>query len=169
MVLNPLVNTYRTADGRWLCLCMLQLDLYWRGVFEVVGRPDLIDDPRFADDAQRASHFDDMVTELEKAFAEKTLDEWRVDLAKQPGQWDVVQHITELPDDPQARANGFVQTVAYPTGHQLPLIASPVQFGRTAATLTPAPEHGADTEAVLRRLGMDDEQIIEAKISGGVV
>jgi crotonobetainyl-CoA:carnitine CoA-transferase CaiB-like acyl-CoA transferase len=167
-VLNPLVNNYRTADGRWLSLCMLQLDLYWRGVLEVLGRPDLVDDPRFADGAL-ASHFPDMVEELEKAFATKTLAEWRVELAKQPGQWDVVQHIRELPDDPQARANGFVQTVTYPGGHELPLIASPVQFDRTPPTLGPAPEFAADTDQVLQALGMDDEAIIDAKVFGGVV
>lgn len=167
-VLNPLVNTYRTADGRWLSLCMLQFEQYWRGVFEVVGRPDLINDPRFADGAI-AQHFGDMVAELEKAFASKTLAEWRVSLAGQPGQWDVVQHISELPHDPQARANGYVQNVSYPGGQELPLIASPVQFDRAAPVLTPAPEFGADTDEVLRRLGLDDEAIIEAKISGGVV
>ena len=44
-----------------------------------------------------------------------------------------------------------------------------MQFDRDAAELNPAPEFGADTDEVLRYLGMDDEQIIEAKISGGVV
>src|SRR3546814_20804183 len=57
-VLNPLVNTYRTADGRWLSLCMLQLDVYWRGLPEVVRRPDLITDPRFADGAPHTPHAD---------------------------------------------------------------------------------------------------------------
>lgn len=167
-VLNPLVNNYRTADGRWLALCMLQLEQYWRGVLEVVGRPDLIDDPRFADGALARNH-DELVKELEVAFATRTLDEWRIELAKQRGQWDVVQHISELPDDPQARANGFVQTVTYPGGHELPLVASPVQFDREPTTLGPAPEFAADTDDVLRGLGLDDEAIIDAKISGGVV
>lgn len=167
-VLNPLVNTYRTADGRWLSLCMLQLEQYWRGVLEVVGRADLIDDPRFADGAL-AEHHDDLVRELEKAFAGRTLADWRVELAKQRGQWDVVQHISELPDDPQARANGFVQTVAYPGGHELPLVASPVQFDRRPTTLGPAPEFAADTDDVLKGLGLDDEAIIDAKVFGGVV
>ena len=167
-VLNPLVNNYRTADGRWLSLCMLQLDRYWTGVLEVVGRPHLIDDPRFADGAVH-QHHEDLVAELEKAFAERTLDEWRVELARQKGQWDVVQHVSELLEDPQAQANGFVQTVVYPGGQALPLVASPVQFDRAAPTLGPAPEFGADTEDVLRGLGFDDEAIVDAKISGGVV
>lgn len=167
-VLNPLVNNYRTADGRWLSLCMLQLEHYWRGVVEVVGRPELVDDPRFADGAI-AQHFDDMIAELDAAFATKTLAEWRVELARQPGQWDVVQHISELPHDPQAIANGFVQTVSYPGGHELPLVASPVQFDRAAPVLTPAPDFSADADALLGRLGMDDEAIIDAKLFGGVV
>ncbi len=167
-VLNPLVNTYRTADGRWLSLCMLQLDKYWRGVFEVVGLRDLIDDPRFADGAL-AQHFDDMVDALDTAFASRTLEEWKVELAKQPGQWDVVQHVVELPDDPQARANGFVQTVDYPGGHRLPLVASPVQFDRTAPVLGPAPEFSADADELLAGLGLDEEAIIDAKVFGGVV
>lgn len=167
-VLNPLVNNYRTADGRWLSLCMLQLEQYWRGVLEVVDRADLIDDPRFADGAL-AQHQGDLVKELEQAFAGRTLAEWRVELAKQRGQWDVVQHISELPDDPQARANGFVQTVTYAGGHELPLVASPVQFDRRPPTLGPAPEFAADTDDVLKDLGLDDEAIIDAKVFGGVV
>jgi crotonobetainyl-CoA:carnitine CoA-transferase CaiB-like acyl-CoA transferase len=167
--LHPLVCNYRTADGRWLSLCMLQFDLYWRGVLEVVGRADLIEDPRFADDATRPRHFADMIDELTKTFGERTLAEWRVELARQRGQWDVVQHIVELPDDPQARANGFVQDVTYPNGEQLPLIASPVQFDRTPATLRPAPGLGADRDAVLAGLEMDEAPTSDAQSSGDVV
>src|SRR3546814_10981466 len=83
-VLNPLVNTYRTADGRWLSLCMLQLDVYWRGVLEVVGRPDLIDDPRFADGALH-QHPPDLVAELEAAFAPTTRASWRWSPPPTPG------------------------------------------------------------------------------------
>ena len=167
-VLNPLVNNYRTKDGRWLALCLLQLDRFWEDVVRVVGRPELVDDPRFAGGAIH-QHHQDLVEELEQAFASRTLAEWRVELAKQPGQWDVVQHISELPHDPQALANRFVQTVSYPGGHELPLVASPVQFDGGPPTLGPAPEFAADTEELLGRLGMDDEAIIDAKLSGGVI
>src|SRR5690606_18679901 len=40
---NPLVNTYRTSDGRHLALCMLQGQRYWPGFCEAAGRPDLIE------------------------------------------------------------------------------------------------------------------------------
>jgi crotonobetainyl-CoA:carnitine CoA-transferase CaiB-like acyl-CoA transferase len=74
----------------------------------------------------------------------------------------------EVFDDPQAQANGFVQYVDYGDGRVLPLVASPVQFDRTAPELVPAPEFGADTDEVLASIGMDEEAIIGAKISGAV-
>src|SRR5262249_3822747 len=46
---NPIVNSYRTKDGRWLFLNMLQPDRYWPDLCRRLGRVDLIADPRFAD------------------------------------------------------------------------------------------------------------------------
>src|SRR6201992_3199689 len=50
---NPLVGNYRTKDGRHVQLMFLQGDRYWPEFCRVVGREDLIDDPRFADLAAR--------------------------------------------------------------------------------------------------------------------
>ena len=86
----------------------------------------------------------------------------------QPGQWDVVNRVSDLPVDPQAQANRFVQTVDYGKGRELPLIANPVQFDREPPELEPAPEFGADTDEILLSLGWDWDKIIEAKASGAV-
>ena len=168
-IFNALVNNYRTSDDRWVALCMLQPDRYWEGLCRAIGRDDMVTDPRFASSADRTAHGADFVGELEKTFASKPLDHWRQALATQPGQWDVVNHLTDLPRDPQARINGFVQDVEYGNGRQLTLIASPVQFDRTPPRLSPAPEFGADTEDLLASLGMDADKIIEAKVSGAVI
>src|SRR5207245_579009 len=45
---NPLFNFYRTGDGRWLPLVILQPDRHWRTFCRAVGPEDLVDDPRFA-------------------------------------------------------------------------------------------------------------------------
>jgi crotonobetainyl-CoA:carnitine CoA-transferase CaiB-like acyl-CoA transferase len=168
-IFNALVNSYRTSDDRWVALCMLQPDRYWEGLCRAVGRDDMVTDPRFATSAERAANGAEFVAELERTFASQPLAHWRVALATQPGQWDVVNHLSDLPQDPQARINGFVQDVQYGGGRQLPLIASPVQFDRIAPELAPAPEFGADTEDLLAGLGMDSDKIIEAKISGAVI
>jgi crotonobetainyl-CoA:carnitine CoA-transferase CaiB-like acyl-CoA transferase len=166
---NPLVGNYRTSDNRWVALCMLQRDKYWDGVLVALGREDLREDPRFATPEALSGHIEEAADELQAAIGTMTLSETCAALSKQPGQWDVMQTVLELPHDPQATANGFVQPVAYGDDVSLPLVASPVQFDRTPPQLGRAPEFGADTDDVLQSLGMDMDAIIEAKIDGAVV
>jgi crotonobetainyl-CoA:carnitine CoA-transferase CaiB-like acyl-CoA transferase len=168
-VANALVYSYKTADDRWVALCMLQPDLYWEGVCQVLEREDMLADPRFATPADRAAHGSDIVAELEKTFATKPLAHWTDALSRQKGQWDVVKLVSEVGFDNQAVVNGFIQQVSYPGERSLPIVANPVQFDRTPPTLQPAPEFGADTDEILASLGMDADAILEAKISGAVV
>jgi crotonobetainyl-CoA:carnitine CoA-transferase CaiB-like acyl-CoA transferase len=167
-IFNPLVNNYRTADGRWLSLCMLQRDRYWDDVLVAVGREDLRVDPRFSTPEALGDHNDEAISELEATFAAMSLDQARAALGSQSGQWDVMQNVLELPTDPQAVANGFVQEVAYGDSVVLPLISSPAQFDRIPNPLGPAPEFGADTDDVLAELGLDADEVIQAKIDGAV-
>ena len=46
------------------------------------------------------------------------------------------------------------------------MVSSPVQFDRAAEPPRPAPEHGADNDAVPLELGMDMDEIIQAKLTG---
>ena len=168
-VMNPLVNTYRTADDRWVALCMLQPDLYFDGFCQAIGRTDMISDPRYATPEARRRHGPDIVADIEATFSGADLEHWRKALSTQKGQWDVVNRPLDLLEDEQARINGFVQTVDYGAGRQLPIISSPVQFDHTPPTLCPAPEFGADTDEILATIGMNPEAIIEAKIDGAVI
>ena len=52
---NPLVGNYLTKDGRWLAFICLQAGKYWPELCEVIGRPELATDPRFADHAACSS------------------------------------------------------------------------------------------------------------------
>lgn len=168
-IANPLVNNYKTSDGRWVALCMLQRDLYWEGLCAAIGRDDLLADPRFAAPDDRTANAGDMVAELEKTFETESLAHWRETLGRQRGQWDVVRLVSEVGQDPQAVFNGFIQHVDYGSDRSLPLVANPVQFDRTPPELRPAPEFAGDTDNILAALGMDEAAIIEAKVSGGVV
>ena len=166
---NPLVNNYPTADGRWIALCMLQPDAYWEGLCKAIGRDDLIGDQRFADSAARAANVEEVVAELDRTFLSQPLDHWKKALSTQRGQWDVLQRAGDLPTDPQAVANGFVQTVHYPRGHTLPLVSTPIRFDRNTPALAPAPEFSGDADEVLASIGWDEERIIAAKVGGAVV
>ena len=74
---NPIVNSYRTRDGRWLFLNMLQPDRYWSDLCTRLGHPELIADPRFADGRVRFENRVDCIKTLDRIFAERTLSDVR--------------------------------------------------------------------------------------------
>jgi crotonobetainyl-CoA:carnitine CoA-transferase CaiB-like acyl-CoA transferase len=163
---NPLVNVYKTQDGRFLSLCMPEGQRYWATFCEVAGRPDLAVDPRFQTEVERARHSALCVAELDGLFRTRKLTEWREILARQDGPWDVVQHVGELQHDRQVRANSYMQPVDYGDGRTLNMVSVPMQFDGAPFRARPAPQLGADSESILRQLGYSEERIIELKIAG---
>ena len=164
---NPLSSCYRTADGRWVWLAMLQSDRYWPEFCERIGRPELIDDERFRTAEARAANREACMAEIEEAFARHTLDEWREKLAGASGVWAAVQSATELLDDPQVVANGYVTEVDY-GGKKHRLVPGPAQFDGQPPALRPAPDVGEHTDEILQEIGCDWDRIINLKVSGVV-
>ena len=165
---NPLVNTYRTSDGRVISLCMLQGQRFWGPLCEVMERPDLIDDPRFASDADRVRNMAACVIELEAIFASRPLAYWREILARQEGHWDVVQLPGEVARDPQVEANGYMQMVDYGDGRALKMVSTPVQFDGSPLPPGPAPSFNQNGDEILIELGYGEDEIIDLKVAGVV-
>lgn len=166
---NPLSYCYPTADDRAIALGMLQSDRYWPELCAALDRPDLAADPRFSDAAARARHSADCVRALEETFRSRPLAEWRERLAACSGPWEVVQSVQELLHDEQVAANRYVRTVEGRDDGVL-VAAAPVEFDECADyELRPAPEHGADTEAILLELGHDWDAILALKDAGIVL
>lgn len=163
---NPLVNSYRTADDRFVALCMLQGQRYWPGFCRAIGRPDLVDDPRFATDAKRAENLGECISIIDDVFATRTLAAWKTALAGQDGQWDVIQKPGELTSDPQVVANDYVQPVDYGSGRVFRMVSNPMQFDGAACRAAPAPDIGVDNDAILAGLGYSDDEIINLKVAG---
>ncbi len=165
---NPIVNSYRTKDGRWLFLNMLQPDRFWPDLCRRIGRPDLIADSRFADGRARFENREECVRLLDAIFAEKTLDEWRAQLADAEGVWAPMQKASELYEDVQAQANGYLSEVDRGDGTRFQLVANPVQFDETTPTLKAAPDHGQHTEEVLLELGLSWDELATYKEAGAI-
>lgn len=166
---NPLVGTYRTKDGRYVQLMMLQLDKFYSEAMRAIGLPELIDDARFADPAARFANRAELISLMDGLFAQRTLAEWREQLAGISGAWGVVQTPGELCHDPAVTANGYVASTSTMSGAPYSLPTNPVQFDEQAIIPSGAPEHGQHTEEVLMDAGLDWDAILRYKQSGAIL
>lgn len=166
---NPLVNTYRTADQRFIQLMFLQADRYWAEFCQAFKRDDLIDDPRFADLKVRGENRQACVAILDEEFGKRSFDECKKLLNTIDAPWAPVQRVDELLEDPQVMANDYIGEVpADGTNPAYRLPTVPVQFNEQPPELRRAPELGEHTEMILMELGYEWEQIAGFQ-GGGVI
>lgn len=166
---NPLVGFYRTKDSRYVMLMMLQADKFYGEVMNLVGRPELVTDPRFADGHSRFQNRVEFIRILDEVFAGRTADEWRETLAPLSGAWTVVQSPGELRNDPAVIANGYIPMVTTMNGAPYALPTNPVQFDQQQVVPAGAPEHGQHTEEVLLEAGISWENIERLKDDGAIL
>ncbi len=159
---NPLSNTYRTSDGRFIQLMFLQPDRYWADFCKAFALDKLIDDPRFSDIKVRAKNKSACIALLDDEFARRSYEECQALLRTIDAPWAPVQRVTELLDDPQVIANQYISEVKPEDGspsYRLPSV--PVQFDEQAPNIRRAPELGENTETILMELGYEWETIAE--------
>jgi crotonobetainyl-CoA:carnitine CoA-transferase CaiB-like acyl-CoA transferase len=165
---NPLVAAYATRDGRLIYLAGIQTEGHFENFCEIIGRKDLLDDPRLATSAARLANRHACIAVLDEMFAGRDLAEWAEALRGLSTPWTVVQNAAEAAVDPQVVANNIVTRVAGPSG-TYPLVASPAQFDGIAPSLRCAPEHGQHTEEILLELGRTWEDIMALKQRNAVL
>ncbi len=165
---NPLVNFYRTKDGRFLSLCCLQAATYWAEACQFIGVPELADDPRFADAMSITANAGVASDLLQEAFLQHTLAEWRVRLEGFSGQWAAVQDTIEAAADPQTVANGYISDCVTAEGVPFKLATAPVQFDGEPRTAGRSPLFNEHGDEILESLGLDMDAIIDLKVRGVV-
>ena len=78
-------------------------------------------------------------------------------------------HFSEISEDQQAWANGYLEHVTFANGHEGIMPASPIEMDSVGTVVTKtAPGIGADTEALLSSLGYSAEEIQKMFQEGAV-
>jgi crotonobetainyl-CoA:carnitine CoA-transferase CaiB-like acyl-CoA transferase len=165
---NPLTGTYRTKDGRYLNLVMLQPGRYWPEFCARIGRPELASDVHFDSAAKLMANAAEAAAIVADVLGERTKDEWVEAFDGMEGQWAVVQNTFEVGHDVSLRAIGQIADVVDAEGNTRQLVGSPVQFDREALPITRGPLFAEHTDEILRELGIDDDELLQLKITGAV-
>lgn len=161
-------NVYRAADGHVAIICIREG--HWRNLVSAMGRPDLLENPEFADMAARAANMDALDAEVER---------WTSGLAKGEVFRVAQSHgvicapvktLAEVAGDPQLHARGTLEWVEHPTLGRIALCHSPLRFADTELpALTEVPYLGADNRDLYCGLfGLSDAQFQALSDAGAI-
>ncbi|MFD4528001.1 CaiB/BaiF CoA transferase family protein [Streptomyces sp. NPDC058470] len=154
-------DAYPTADGGRVLLSV-QNDREWRRLAQqVLGQPDLADDPAYATNAARVADRERTDALVAKALSPLTAEEAVARLESAGIACARLRDVREVADHPQLAARDRWREVGSPVGPLRALLPPITLPGGAEARMGGVPELGEHTGAVLRELGMTKEDVAE--------
>ena len=146
-------RVFRTRDG-WITLGASK-DKFWQALCDIVGRPELKQDPRFGSNAERVKHNEALISLIQAELVKRDSAHWLADLGKAGIPSEPVLSYDEALAHPQVQARGTVVEFADPDRGPIKHLAPPVHLSSTPATVRRrAPdlgEHSAEIRTWLER------------------
>lgn len=137
------------AEDGWFALGVGN-DRQWRKLCEVIGRPKLAQDPRFATNPRRVENREALIPLLQEIFRGRMVDEWLGLLVEAGIPCAPVNSIDRVLADPQVQSREMVVEVPHPTAGRVRLVGSPLKLSRTPVEMRHHPPLlGEHTEEVL--------------------
>ncbi|WP_019170277.1 CaiB/BaiF CoA transferase family protein [Pseudaminobacter salicylatoxidans] len=146
---------FRTGDGQ-VVIAVLNGSQFER-LADLIGKPEIVDDPRFASDSSRTEHEPALRALIEEWSGALTTDEAVAALAAQGLPTAPIWDIAQAAGNDHATARGLVSTLAHPVLGHAPVVGQPVRFdGAKPVAAKAAPSLGGDIEAVLQEFGLEN-------------
>ncbi len=166
---NALVNRYRTGDGRWILLAMVQEQKDWPRLPVALSRLDLLNDARFDTLPARRANASALIAELDGIFASNDLAHWRDALDRNDITFGLVGRLQDADTDEQMLANGILPMATLADGDQMRTIDSPLTIA-CAQKVPPgsAPGPGQHSDEILGELGFDAKEIAGMRERGSI-
>lgn len=159
-------DLYEVSDG-WVLLQIAGQPMFKRWC-RLIGREELFDDPRFADDDSRWEHGDFLNDLMQQWCSGKTKAEAlaALEAAKLPAA--PLNSPQEVLDDPHVAAMGYLKRVPFPGASKpVPLIETPFRLSATPGSIRRrAPLLGEHTDEVLAEIGYQTSEIAALRRDG---
>ncbi len=136
---------------------------------DVIERPDLLDDPRFATNADRMQHRAETRALLGEILRGDTRENWVRKFRKAGVPAGAVREVGEALASPEVRDRGLIHAVAHPVSGSIRVVGTPMRLSRTPAVEpAPAPGLGQQSADILRRFGYSDRDIASLRADGAI-
>jgi crotonobetainyl-CoA:carnitine CoA-transferase CaiB-like acyl-CoA transferase len=161
-------DAYRTSDG-WIIVPTIGGPMFRRWA-RLIGREDLIDDPRFKDDISRGNNAEVINAAMSEWCSARTRQQAIAELEAARVPCGPCYDLDEVLADAQVNSRKLLEEVEYPGGTKpVPIASPPLRLSRTpAGSCRRAPTLGEHTDNVLAELGFTIEDIAAFR-RGGVI
>jgi crotonobetainyl-CoA:carnitine CoA-transferase CaiB-like acyl-CoA transferase len=158
-------QAFEAKDG-WLVVGCAK-EKFWSRLVQVLDRPELGTDPRFATFADRQRHSDVLLPMLEAEFSRRTVAEWLEPLYAAAIPCGPINDVEHALREEHTAARGLVVETDHPRYGRVRQLASPVRVGDDRPAYRRAPMRNEDFEYVVRSvLGYDDARLTELRVGG---
>ncbi|HLW46200.1 MAG TPA: CoA transferase [bacterium] len=144
-------------------------EVMWRRLCEAIGRPELAEEPRFADVNARVANRPALNAILVEAFKTRTSAEWVEYLNARGVACGPIYNLAEVFHDPQVLHNGMLVERPHPVHGAVKLIGIPIKLSETPGDIRLAPPLlGEHADAVLEEAGYTSVEIAGLREAGVV-
>ncbi|MHB8918360.1 MAG: CaiB/BaiF CoA transferase family protein [Desulfocucumaceae bacterium] len=142
----------------------------WAKLCAALGKPHLADDPRFANNVDRAANYDEMEREMVEALKTKTSAQWADILDGAGIPCAPIQTVDQVVRHPQVLAREMIVDQMHPVLGRVQVAGMPIKMSGTPGSIqSPAPLLGQHTREVLKELMGFDDLMIESLKKDGVI
>jgi formyl-CoA transferase len=159
-------NTYRTRDDKWVAISTSG-DNIARRVMELVGHPEVIDEPWFKTGRGRAQHAEELDAMVGGWIAERDITEVIAAFEKAEAAIAPIYSVAEVMTDPHFVERGTIVSVPDPDLGQVKMQTMPARLSRTPGSIRwTGPALGAHNQEIFASLGLSEADIATLAAEG---